>query len=270
MFSGFLSNGFPNLFRHHQLLKEMVKRDILDRYSGHAFQIFWTFFQPMLTIGVQIFVFSFIFKGNVSGQENFPFPYPAYILSGLIPWYYFQEAMSRGCHSITANANIVKQVVFPVEVLPLTTTASGLIIQTIALTFFLTYLLIAFQKVSLFLFLLPVACFFQFLFLAGINFFLSSVNPYFRDVKEVVQVFLTISIYLLPIIYLPHMVPRFFSLALFFNPFSHMIWVFQDVLFFGSFTHSWSWIIFGIESVVLFSLGFRMFERLKIMFGNVL
>jgi lipopolysaccharide transport system permease protein len=270
MFSGKMSNVFVLLFRHRRLLWEMVRQDVLDRYSGHAFQLFWTVFQPIFVIGVQITVFTFLFRADTSGQAHFPFPYPVYILSGLIPWYYCQEAISRGCFSIVANGNMVKQVVFPVEIIPVKTTLSALFIQMIALGFLLVFLVVSSGKLPALIFLLPLVLLFQCFFITGISYFLAAITPYFHDVKEMVQMFLMTAVYLMPIIYLPTMVPRYFRGVLYLNPFSHMIYVFQDTLFFGQILHGWSWGIFAVESLVCLFVGFRVFKRLQVMFGNVL
>jgi len=104
----------------------------------------------------------------------------------------------------------------------------------------------------------------------GLSFLLSAAGAYFRDIKDIVQVFTIMNMYLMPIFYLPMWVPQLFKPILYINPFSYMIWCFQDVLYFGGFEHPWAWLVFFTESMVIFIVGFSLFRRFKIVFGNVL
>jgi lipopolysaccharide transport system permease protein len=104
----------------------------------------------------------------------------------------------------------------------------------------------------------------------GVCYILSSVGVFFRDLKDFVQVFSMIGVYLMPVFYLPESVPELFRPLLYLNPFSYLVWCYQDALYFGSFEHRWVWFIFPIMSISVFYIGYRVFRKLKIMFGNVL
>jgi lipopolysaccharide transport system permease protein len=77
-------------------------------------------------------------------------------------------------------------------------------------------------------------------------------------------------IYLLPVFYLPTWVPNLFRPLIYLNPFSHIIWCYQDVLYYGRFEHPWAWVVTLIFNFLIFSLGYRLFCKLKPMLGNVL
>ena len=96
---------------------ELARRDIADRYVGQFLGMFWAVAHPLFMMGIYVFIFAFVFKVKIGDSLDIPRDYTVYILSGLIPWMAFQECMSKSCSAISANSSLVKQVVFPVEVL---------------------------------------------------------------------------------------------------------------------------------------------------------
>src|SRR5205823_84321 len=83
-----------------------------------------------------------IFQVRMGGTTEAPLDYTTYLLSGLIPWLTFADIANRACSSITANAGLVKQVLFPVEILPIKTVAAALVSQLVATVGLLVYVLV--------------------------------------------------------------------------------------------------------------------------------
>lgn len=258
------------LTRHRRLTIEMAKREIFDRYTGQFFGAFWAIGHPLIMMLVYVFIFGFVFKVKVGGTVGMPRDYTTYLLSGLIPWLAFQESMSKASTVIVSNSNLVKQVVFPIEVLPIKGVIATLITQFIFLIFLTVYVLAKQLFLPWTYLLLPVLVFLQALAMIGVSYILSAVGVYFRDIKDFVQVFAVTGVYLMPIFYLPESVPNLFKPLLYLNPFSYMIWCFQDLLYFGKFAHPFAWLVFMVMSVGVFVFGYRFFRKLKLMFGNAL
>jgi lipopolysaccharide transport system permease protein len=198
-----------------------------------------------------------------------PLDYTTYLLAGLVPWLTFQDAMVKTCSSITGNIGLVKQVIFPLEILPSKGVLASLVTQLISLLALLVYVLATQDHIFLTYLILPFLLGIQLLTMLGVGFFLSSVGAYFKDMKDLVQLFALASMYLMPVFYLPDMVPRLFMPILYVNPFSHLIWCYQDALYFGRFAHPWSWMISSAFSIFAFAGGYRVFRKLKVNFGNV-
>ena len=118
--------------------------------------------------------------------------------------------------------------------------------------------------------LLPLLIIIQTLAMIGASYILSAVGAYLRDIKDFVQVFLTLGLWFVPILYIPEAIPESVRPILSLNPFSHLIWCFQDVLYFGRFEHPASWMIMTLLSAIIFLFGYRLFRKLKQMFGDVL
>jgi lipopolysaccharide transport system permease protein len=258
------------LTRHRQLTYELARREISERYSGQLFGTLWTIGHPLVLIFVYIFVFAFVFKTRVGGSTDMPLDYTSYILAGLIPWLAFQDSMMKASTVITSSANIVKQVIFPLEVLPVKSVVATLFTQCIFLAMLTVYTLITHHALLWTYLLLPVLFLLQTLAMIGVSYLLASIGAYFRDVKDLVQDFSTVAFFILPILYLPESVPGVLRGILFINPFSYMIWCYQDILYFGRFAHPWAWVVFGLMSILIFVFGYRVFRKLKTMFGNVL
>lgn len=260
----------PLLFKYRQLTWEMTKRDITDRYSGQVFGAVWAIIHPLVLMGIYVFIFAFVFKTNVGHTKEMPLDYTIYLLSGLIPWLAFQEALIKGATSISSNANLVKQVVFPIEVLPVKGSLATLFSYLVSTVILIGYTIVSHQVVPWTYIFLPFLFILQLAAMIGVSYVLSAVGAYFLDLKDVLQVVCLIILYLMPVFYTPQMVPQLFKPFLYVNPLSHMIWCYQDVIYFGRIEHPMSWVIFPLISMGTFCFGYRFFRKLKVFFGNVL
>lgn len=256
--------------RRGRLIYELTKREIGERYSGQVFGVLWAIGHPLLLTLVYIFIFAFVFRARVGGTIDMPLDYTAYILSGIIPWLVFQESLGKASTVIIANANVVKQVIFPLEVLPVKSVLASVVTGIVFLFLLLIYTLITSRTLPWTYVFLPILILFQTLGMIGISYLFSSIGAYFRDLKDFVQVFLSIAFFILPILYLPESIPAAIRPVLYLNPLSYMIWCYQDILYFGQFAHPWAWAVFLPGSVFVFIFGFRVFRKLKTMFGNAL
>lgn len=260
---------FTRIIHNWELIIELSKREVTDRYKGQPLGAIWLFIHPLILILLYIFLFGIVFQSNIGFSEKMPLSYASYILSGVVPWICIQTAMSYGVFSIAGNSSFIKQVIFPVEVFPIKSMGSSLIVEAIYLIGTLIYNTLSSRRVLWTYLLLPVAIFLQILFLTGLNYLLSSLAAYIRDLKDLVQVFCTLGVYIMPVLYLPDAVPAIFRPFLYINLFSHYIWMFQDVLYFGSIQHPVSWILCAVFSVLLFYFGDHVFQKLKVSFGSV-
>lgn len=256
--------------RHRELTWAMAKREFTGRYAGQFFGVFWGFAHPAMLIVIYASVFSLVFKVRVGGTREMPLDYTTYLLSGLIPWLAFSESMSRSTGIILEHTSLVKQVAFPIAVLPLKTVISSLITQAVFTIFLLSYVALRHNTFFLTWGLLPVLFIIQGSAMIGLAYMLSSVAVYFRDLKDFVQLFLTAGLFIIPVLYLPTAIPPKARFIFYLNPFGSLVFCYQDTLFFGRFEHPWAWAILTIWSLCSFYLGYRLFRRLKIMFGSVL
>jgi lipopolysaccharide transport system permease protein len=260
---------FRLLVRHWPLTWAMARREVSDRYAGQVLGAVWAVGHPLLLMAVYLFVFAFVFKVRL-GDSGLPLDYSVYLLAGFIPWLAFQDCMNRGATVVTGNANLVKQVVFPLEVLPAKSVLATLLPQVVCTTVLIVYTLASHHALPWTYVLLPALFAVQVAGMLGVSMALSSVGVYLRDVKDVVQVFGVVGVYLLPIFYLPDMVPPLFRPLLYLNPFSYLVWCYQDVCYFGRLEHPWAWPVCVALCLGALAGGHRLFQKLKPYFGNVL
>jgi lipopolysaccharide transport system permease protein len=258
------------LTRHRELTWALARRELSDRYAGQALGVTWAVIHPAFMIGLYVFVFAVVFKTRIGGTVEMPLDYTAYLLSGLVVWLAFQDAMVKSCTAITGNASLVKQVVFPLEVLPVKGVLVSLFTQLVSLVILVVYVLVTNGRLPATYALLPTLVFLQVLAMIGVAYLLSAIGVYFRDIKDVVQVLAVAGVYLTPIFYLPEWVPPALKPLVYLNPFSYLVWAYQDALYFGRFEHPAAWLVTIVGSVLTFVLGYRVFRKLKPALGNVL
>lgn len=256
--------------KHADLIWEMARREVSDRYAGQVLGIFWAFCHPIFIISLYVFIFAFVFKQKIGGTNEMPLDYTAYLLSGIVAWLSIQEGLVKSCTIITSNAALVKQTVFPLEVLIIKSMLVSLFPQVVSLVLLLVYVLVTYGGLHLTYLLLPLLVIVQMIGMIGVAFLLAPIGAYIRDLKDVVLLFATAGIYLLPVFYLPTWVPELFRPILYLNPFSYIIWCYQDVLYYGRFEHPWAWVVAPVFNLVLFGAGYRLFRKLKPMLGNLL
>jgi lipopolysaccharide transport system permease protein len=264
------TEAFGRLYRNRALALALAKREVTDKYTRQVLGSVWAVGHPLIHVCVFIFLFQVVLKQRMGGTVELPLDYVAYLLSGLIPWLAVQESLNKGSTVITSNANLVKQVVFPLEVLPIKSVLACFVTQVVGTLCLIIYVLIDNGRLHPTYALLPALWAFQAVGMAGIVFAISALGVYVRDIKELVQVFSVVGMYLVPIVYRPDQMPAQIEPLLAFNPFSHMVWCYQDACYFGGFEHLRSWFIFPIGAVLTFLLGYSLFRKLQAHFGSVL
>src|SRR5262249_19753612 len=147
--------------------------------------------------------------------------------------------------SVVNNATIVKQMAFPLELLPLKTLAGPLSFAAVSLLFLIGYGAWVTQGtiVPAYLVGLPVLIALSLLLFVGLSLLLGSLQVFLRDLKEFVGMFLGIGLFLHPILYFPEAVPEFVRPVLYASPFSYFLFCWQDVMFFGGMARPAAWVI---------------------------
>lgn len=212
-----------SIWEFKYLIYNLVARDLKVKYKGSTLGFLWSLLNPLLMIIVYTIAFKYVIKMRV---ENFTI----FLFSALLPWTFFSSALSNAVTSITENANLVKKVYFPREVLPLSIVLVNLfhflltfVVLIPALFFFKIYPGLAF------LFLL-VVIFFQALFVLGLSFIVSALNVYYRDVKHFLEVILQLWFWITPIIWPLVMVPVKFRDYVYLNPFTSFVQCYRDII----------------------------------------
>jgi len=259
-----------SLMRHRRLAWELTKRELADRYVGQVGGALWSIVQPALTIGIFILLFAGVFTTRLAASNGSSQEQIVYLLSGLVPWITIQDALARAPNVIISNAPLVKQVSFPLTVLPVKAILPSYIMLPIGQGLLLFYILFRHGGISLSWGLLPACWAMLAVFTIGLAYCLSAITVYLRDAANVLQLVLFAGLYVSPVFYAPEAAPRLLRVAMFANPFTYLILCFQDVTYYGYIAHPMAWAAATGLSVLAFLVGARVFNVLQRYFGSFL
>lgn len=212
----YLLNAAHAMKKYRFLIRQLVSRDFKTKYKRSILGVFWSFLNPLLTMVVQYFVFSTIFKSDIPN-------YPSYLLIGIVSFNFFTEACGMSLTSILGNASLITKVYVPKYVYPLTRVLSSVInlgISLIPLILVCLFTGVQFQKSAI------LAFFFLFcliLFSYGLSLLLSAAMVFFRDMQFLWNVLSMIWMYATPIFYPESILPANFRFVLTINPLYYFI-----------------------------------------------
>lgn len=254
-----------------ELLVEMTKNELQERHAGQIFGKAWPFLHPLLMVVVYVFLFTVVFRVRLDQQGlGVPGDFTLYILAGLVPWLAMQDVLSKSTQAITGNGNLVKQMIFPIEILPAKIVCATAVTEAMLLAVLVGYTAVSTFALPWTVLLLPYLLACQVTMMLGLALLLSSVGSFFRDLKELVQVFCMVNVYLMPVVYLPGWVPAEVRPLIELNPFTCQAYCYQDALFFGRIEHPLAWAVFPVLAVGMLAFGARTFGKFRHSFGNVL
>ncbi len=259
------------LGRNRELVFELARREVTERYAGTALGSVWAFVTPLLTMAIYVGLFAFVFPVRL-GEGGSPWLGAALILSGIVPWITFADCATRAPGVLLGHRALVRQVVFPIEVLPAKTVAACLVPQLVGTMVGLT-IACATAGLSWTQLLLPLLWVIQIMLMFGVMLLLSTLGVWLRDLREIVSFLANIGLYVAPIILLPQIIaglPTLARAAISANPFSHMVWCFHDATVLHTFAHPWSWLVFPMFSVIVLVAGASVFTKLKPAMGEAM
>jgi lipopolysaccharide transport system permease protein len=259
-----------SLREHWQIVRQMAKRDMIERYRGSVLGFTWSLFNPLLMLLVYTFVFSVVFRARWPGSDGSSLEYAINAFAGLIVFTIFSESVARAPTLVVGNANLVKKVVFPLEVLPWVTLASSLFHALISYVVLLAFVLGAHRGLHPTVVLFPLAIVPVVLLSLGLSWFLASLGVFFRDAAHTVALLIAVLMFLSPIFYPVSAVPQelrwFFDL----NPLARAIDDGRMVAIQGTLPQLGSWLLLVAASALIAWAGLAWFVRTKHAFADVL
>jgi lipopolysaccharide transport system permease protein len=264
-----LSNFFQKIYLQHDLIRNLVVRDLRARYIGSFMGFFWSVINPIVLITSYSFVFMVVFQSSApedSGTQYFPI----FLFCNILPWLFFQDTLQRSSTVILDNANLITKTLFPTEILPLTILLSGLINHLIGCAILLFIMILVGHPISVFALFVPVYLLFLMLFTLGLSWFISSLNVFIRDISQVLGVILTFWFWFTPIFYLGTRIPARYSFIARLNPLAHVVTGYRDCLLRMKMPNLQALAWFAIASVIVFVAGGLFFRHIKREFVDVL
>ena len=255
-----------------KLIWDLAKADFKKRFVGSYFGMVWMFVQPLVTVLIYFFIFQLGFKSvpPVPGV-----PYVLWLVPGIVPWFFYSEALNCITGCLQEYSYLVKKVVFQVEILPVIKLISCLLVRG----FFLLIMLImalCFGK-------LPMATWIQILYYSfaasmlalAFGYLTSAIHVFFKDMAQIVSICLQFGMWLSPIMYQETMFSADYPwivTVLKLNPFYYIVAGYRDSILTGN----WFWerptltVYFWVVTLVIGFAGLKVFKRLRPHFSDVL
>lgn len=256
---------FRLIYVYRRLLMNISYNEIRGRVAGSFLGLAWLVLYPILLLSAYAFVYIYVFS------IRFPVfttnEYIALIFCGLVPFISFADSLGNGVGAVTGNVNLIKNVIFPIELVPVKTVIVSQILQVVGISL----LIIAsalFKRITLYLLMLPVIWILQIMFTIGVIWLISSINVFVRDLAQVMNVIVLFLMLVSPIAYTPEMVPEGMRPLLKINPLFYIITGVQDSVMIGRLTEPVLLLMFVAIALTFFVMGYHVFMALKRVFAD--
>ncbi|RCS31540.1 ABC transporter permease [Rhodanobacter denitrificans] len=271
--SGFLRGllaPYKALTSRRTLTFELTKRDILGRYRGASFGLFWSLLSPFLMLLIYTFAFGFVFKSKWPHEVGGDHPYAIILYMGLIVHGFFSECLTRSPTLVTSNTNLVKRVVFPLEILPWPVMLSALFHVGMNLLVFAVLRLALEHTLCLSMLWLPVVFLPMLPLTLGVCWLFASFGVYLRDVSQITGVLSTAMLFvssaMIPVNSLPSGYRVFFEI----NPLTFIIDQARVVALAGHVPDFAGLAMYGLAALVFMYVGYAWFMLTRRGFADVL
>jgi ABC-type polysaccharide/polyol phosphate export permease len=231
---------FGHLIQYRELLGNLVIRDLKVRYKNSVLGVLWSLVNPLLMMIVFTVVFTVMAPVSSASVKSFP----VFVLCGLLPWNFFTTSIIGSTISIVSNAPLIKKVYFPREVLPLSMILANLVNFFIALIVLFVMILAFGIPLTRWILYLPVVILIQIVFTLGIGLFLATINVFYRDTQQIMDVLVLAWFFMTPIFYPIDILPRNYELlgfnldvwrlAYILNPMASLIATYRVILYTGA------------------------------------
>ncbi len=261
-----------DIFKNTGLILSLAKNDFKKKFAGSYFGVLWAFVSPIVTICVYWFVFTFGMRGASSDINGYP--YVLWLIAGIVPWFLFSEILSGGTNVLVEYAYLVKKIVFNISILPVVKIVTATIIHFFFLVLMLIIFLCMGYMPSIYMLQIPYYLIALWLFAAGLEFAASAIVVFFKDLSQVVTIFLQVFIWITPIMWQDTMLDGHpaiqFIIRL--NPMRYIVEGYRNAMI----NRVWFWedagmsVYFWVVTILLFVLGSSVFQRLKPHFADVI
>jgi lipopolysaccharide transport system permease protein len=258
------------IYQHRNLLWRFTRRQIEQRNKGSLLGMLWAVLAPLLTLSVYAFVFVVVLGGSFHGQpgEN-DWDYAVAIFLGLALIQVFLESLTLAPQSVSSTPNLVKKVVFPVEVIPLAAVGASLFHCLVSLGLVLGTVLFFKGGLSLHCLWLPVILAPLLLLSAGVAWAMAAAGVFLRDMSYITQFLGMVLTFMSGVFYAPSRIPEAYAF-LKLNPLMIALDSARNAVLWHT-PPQWGAMLFLYAvGLVVFVLGYLLFIKLKPVFANVL
>ena len=257
-------------WRHRELLRALIEREVIGRYRGSIAGLLWSFLNPLLMLLVYTFVFSVVFKVRWGTENDSNTQFALLVFTGMMVFNLFSECLTRAPGLILSHVNYVKKVVFPLDMLPCVMLGAVLFHTLVSFAVWLLFHLLAFGLPPPTALLFPLVLLPLVLFTLGLSWVLASLGVYLRDVGQVIGVLMSALLLMSAVFYPLSALPEAYRHWLYLNPLTLVIESSRDVLIWGVVPDLGLWLIELSVALGVAFLGWAWFEKTRPGFADVL
>lgn len=245
-----------DIYDYRDMIFSLVKRELRGRYQKSVLGMLWNFLNPFFQIVIYTLVFTFIFPSNI---EN----YYIYLMTGIIPWNFFTEALGQGAGSIVSNADMTKKIYFPREVLTIASVTAKFINMLLAFVVIFVFLIFSEVGITWHLLFLPLVWLAEYMIALGFALFFSAITVYLRDMEYIVGVLLMAWIWATPIMYALDAIPVQLAKIVLLNPMTLVVESYHNLLYFHRMSTPLTWGGMFVVGLALLIVGELVFVHLE-------
>jgi len=260
MMMRFLVQPFRLFARYRKMLFAVTKVEFEKKYSGSVFGKLWILLYPALLLSMYLFVYTTVFHMTFPGSNELD--YVIYVFCGLIPYIGLMEAVTSGCLSIKQNIHLIKNVMVPIDLIPVRYVLMSVLTETISLII-LTALIAANRSFGWNLLALPVALLLQIMMLIGFLWIIAPLGVALPDTAYFVNLSVLFLMFISPIGFRPDMIHGVLRFALYLNPAFYMIEAYRSAVIPGYVASTPVLSVYAGGSVIAFMTGYAFFGRFK-------
>ncbi len=253
-----------------QLLKNQLKYDLQMKFIGSLAGVYWTLLNPLLQVSIYVVLLTVVLRARIGAAQGGTFDYAVFVLSAMGPWLAMQEALSACSTAIVKNATIVRNIVFPLELLPLSAAITSLVTLGVGLSVLSVLLGVSGKFVGVTILALPLVLLVHMMLILGIGYLLSVVSTFLRDVSYMLPVMLTLVMLATPVVYSLNDMPPSLRMVTLFNPFYYVTDGYRQIFYYNHWPEWTALLVVGIGSGFTLFAGLLVFKKTKGYFEAVL
>ena len=268
---GAILGSLATFYERRWLIKYLAQRQVARSYQGSYLGLVWALLSPLMMVAMLTLIFSNVLGirvREVTGDSALNFG--LYLYCGLIPFLAYSQALNQGVNIIRRNSDLVQGVVFPLEILPLTTVLTSLIQNVFGVVAVSLVLAGLEQRFNWTIVLLPLVMVVQLVFTLGLAYLMAVAGTYIPDIRETLKAVVRATFFITPILWPTGRVPEQYSFLVDYNPLAALVEAYRDLILGGQLPDAWGMAYFSIVALVLFVVGFVVFNRAKHNFADLL
>ncbi len=259
------------LIHHRYLVWQLTLRDVASRYRGSAMGFLWTLILPVLMLAVYTYIFGVVFRSRWPGLPlQDPLEFALVLFAGLSVHMLFADCLNRAPAIVVGQPNLVKKVVFPLELLSWSVVGAALFHAGISILVLLAFELWLTGGLPWTAVLAPLVLLAMVPALLGLCWFFSSLGVFVRDIGQLMNVAVTVILFTAPIFYPAEAAPEAIRPYLVFNPLTVPVEAFRMVAIYGRLP---DWPVLGLYvaiGLVIATLGHYWFTRTRRAFADIM